>query len=731
MEVNLLLAAKKLAEKGFHVFPLYPHSKLPAIKGFPELATRDPLKLERWWAKSPLYNIGISTSRFGENESLLAVDVDNKGKKKGTDELLRLELEGKTLPATFEQLTPTTGRHLIYRVKDPIKQGVDVLGPGLDIRARGGYLVGAGSIIESGIYVGHPRPVTIAPEWLVNECGKAKPKSSSASEALPGVEPSRSAERAIRYLLTEAPLAVEGANGDQTTYRVASRVKDHGVDALTCFSLLLDHWNERCSPPWTEEALSRKVENAYAYGREPVGVSAPETQFDVIPPETPISPIQAFNKEFAWIGGNKGFVLHETTDEEGLFTVEFIDVATFHNNEAPRTMQFGEKPVPISRVWIKHPDRRSYKGFSFTPGKQPRAGFYNLWRGFAYEPLPKGAEAPLAHRQALDAFLEHSLENICDGDAALHRWLMGWFAHLIQRPWEKPLTAIVFKGLKGVGKNALIERVKDLLGHHGKLVSNSRYLTGNFNAHLEGKLLLILDEAFWSGDKQANGILKDLITGRTHTIERKGQEAYETKNLTRVAILGNENWLIPASEDERRYAVFNVGNKRRGDKPFFKMMRESMESGGYRLLMRYLLEFDLSQVDVDIAPKTAGLLDQKHRSLSPVQEWWHDCLVQGKIVKADFPGAWPDTVSKDRLRSALTRYLKDRGVSTWHPAAETVTKDLGRFLPSLSTKRVREDGERVQVYVFPTLRQARAEWDKFMEQQTVWEFDDEEEEIFS
>jgi hypothetical protein len=47
--------------------------------------------------------------------------------------------------------------------------------------------------------------------------------------------------------------------------------------------------------------------------------------------------------------------------------------------------------------------------------------------------------------------------------------------------------------------------------------------------------MFALDEAFWSGDKQAEGTLKDLITGRDHVIEHKGKEPYTVANKTRVA----------------------------------------------------------------------------------------------------------------------------------------------------------------------------------------------------
>ncbi len=150
---TLLDHALELAGLGFHIFPLRPRSKHPpAIKAFPNRASRDPEQIRKWWTENPNYNIGISTSRFGDNEALLVVDVDVKNEKNGNDTIRKLKSEGYDFPPTFEQRTPTGGRHLIYKVPSAVKQGVNVLGPGLDIRSSGGYVVGAGSSINGKEY---------------------------------------------------------------------------------------------------------------------------------------------------------------------------------------------------------------------------------------------------------------------------------------------------------------------------------------------------------------------------------------------------------------------------------------------------------------------------------------------------------------------------------------------------------------------------------------------------
>jgi hypothetical protein len=258
-----------------------------------------------------------------------------------------------------------------------------------------------------------------------------------------------------------------------------------------------------------------------------------------------------------------------------------------------------------------------------------------------------------------------------------------------------------------------------LLGGHFFLTSNRRYLVGNFNGPLENCLLFVLDEAFWSGDKQAEGIVKDLITGKSHVIEHKGKEPFTVDNRTRVVIIGNEDWLVPASHDERRFAVFDVGDARKQDRAFFQTMRERMEMGGYRLLLRFLQGFDLTGIDVNAAPSTAALLDQKAASLNPVHRWWLACLQEGRLVGSDFDGGWPSDVECERLRNAIRRYAIDRRIRNWLPDDNDIGRQIKKACPLLMHKKVRSNGP--YLYKLPLLNECRDLWDKYIGHSVEWQ----------
>lgn len=711
--------ALALARRGFHVFPVKAGAKSPPlIKDFPTCATRDEAQLQAWWAKWPAANIGISTSRFGADEALLVVDVDNKGEKDGDASILALELSGDSFPDTYTQSTPTGGKHFVYRVPVAVRNSVEKIASALDVRSEAGYILAAGCRVDSGVYEDVGGRVASAPHWLTARCGNKPAPSPVANAGAPSAAVDRDAalDRSRKYLEHDAPLAIEGQGGDATTYTVACRVRDFGVDAFTALQLLDAHWNERCSPPWDAITLGVKVGNAYEYAQDAAGNAAPETVFVPISgtdiPNPGIHPFDKLNKDHAYlIKGDT--VLFETTDENGRSVTEHLNVAGFDRTHAAWKMQVGKRSEPVTRMWMEHPSRRTYERIVFAPKVETPTRFYNLWRGFSVEPAAS-SDHPAVHQ-----WLEHARDNICQGDAALFKWLIAFFAHMVQRPWEKPLVALVFKGGKGVGKNALVTAVAGMLGPHSLLSSNRRYLVGNFNGHLENLILFVLDEAFWSGDKQAEGTLKDIITGEKHVIEHKGKEPYTVANLARVAILGNESWLVPASHDERRFAVFNVGDGRKQDRRYFSELATGMAAGGSSALLRYLLDVDISKIDISQAPISDGLLDQKLMSLEPFSRWWFSNLRDGMIHGSEHGTEWPDDIEVKRFETAYRTWLRDNNVPARLPSSMIAA--LNAFSPSITRKKIRVGSSTPYAYHLPKLPDARMEWDRHMGQSVTWE----------
>lgn len=95
-------------------------------------------------------------------------------------------------------------------------------------------------------------------------------------EATDAVSPEPSAVDQVRVMLRDRPPAVAGEDGNLHTFATASLAKSLGATETQCLGLMLEDWNQRCEPPWSEDELSEIVHQAYAFnGSAPVVTFTP------------------------------------------------------------------------------------------------------------------------------------------------------------------------------------------------------------------------------------------------------------------------------------------------------------------------------------------------------------------------------------------------------------------------------------------------------------------------
>lgn len=275
---STLECALNLVNRGFFVFPCKPNSKVPAHVGWQEEATNDPEAVKKLWT-DPTFNVGIFTSKFGKGEALLVVDVDVKDGRDGVSSWRELASSLPDLKSTLVQKTPTGGFHIIYKVLEPVKQGTDVLGSGLDIRSRGGYIVGAGSVIN-GVYYSMEanNGLAAAPQTLLDRVVKERPELRLVEQPS-NVDQEQAAKRAVEYLSSLEP--AQKGNRNERAFKTAAVLKDMGLNSQNAFSAMLEHWKVE-GVDFTTDELQAAVQSAYRYGQNSPGVDAPENVFTKI-----------------------------------------------------------------------------------------------------------------------------------------------------------------------------------------------------------------------------------------------------------------------------------------------------------------------------------------------------------------------------------------------------------------------------------------------------------------
>jgi len=401
--------------------------------------------------------------------------------------------------------------------------------------------------------------------------------------------------------------------------------------------------------------------------------------------------IDRFNKLYAVLNeAGKAIVLQRGYDavmrRRVFYRMAPADLKTLYMNER---VQVGtdDKGNAVTRstatVWLNHPARRQFiHGVTFDPTNQAQTGVLNLWEGYTVQPAP--GDWSRLH--------SHILDIICGGDQALFSYVLGWMARMVQHPAERGEVAIVMRGVEGCGKGTLAKVLKTIIGHHSLAISNAKHLVGNFNAHLRDVVFLFADEAFFAGDRAHVGVLKSIITEESLTIEAKFATPIEVPNYLHVMMASNEEWVVPASIEARRFCMLEVLDTVVGNHAHFAAIWAQMEAGGYAAMLHDLFAYDLSTFNVRAVPQTAGLERQRQLSLPTKEAWWLDCLERGYVFRSRHGleavfATWHDEMSTELLFASYSEFAKAK--SERHPDTR---ETLGRFFVSLGAKAKRKRG---------------------------------------
>jgi Family of unknown function (DUF5906) len=437
--------------------------------------------------------------------------------------------------------------------------------------------------------------------------------------------------------------------------------------------------------------------------------------------------VEALNKEYAIVKVGSQTVIYQEDPNarEPEHRLRMLTVQAFRTWFANRFTHVRGYDGRIKRVtwavrWLQDPRRRQYEGLEFYPDPYNAPGspqYLNLWTGFDVRP------APSPDWRYYKTFRDHLLNNVCDGDEALFRWLFAFLAHIVQRPRERLGIALVLRGKRGAGKTKVGEVIGSLFKRHWFLVDTGRYVTGQFNAHMASCLLLQADEAVWAGDKAAEGRIKGLITAPTQFIEAKGVDPVPLANYVRLMLTSNEDWVVPAGKDERRFVVLDVNPRCAKNAAYFAELDAEMAAGGLEHLLGDLLAFDLNSVDLRNFPRTEALLEQKLSSLGPIDSWWADRLMSGTTTRDG--DKWERIIPTDKLFTDYIAVSDQVGIKR-KSAQISFGSALKRLLPG-ALKRDKhttlvDDGrgrvakKHVPCYLLPSLAEARKLFETAVEQ---------------
>jgi Family of unknown function (DUF5906) len=370
----------------------------------------------------------------------------------------------------------------------------------------------------------------------------------------------------------------------------------------------------------------------------------------------------------------------------------------------------------VASIWREWRYRRIYlRGFLLAPGidQKDLPESYNTWHGWGVDVDPSEPK----HPEAWATLRKHFEEAYFDGNERLAAWFYSWLSDIFTNPMRKPGSAVVLRGLKGTGKSLLADVMKRLVGmrHFARLDKPSQ-ITGQFNGHLQSTILVDVEEAFFSGDKAAEGTLKSWITSDDVQIRLMRTDGFQAKNFSRFVFTSNAGWVVPVTDDERRFFVVDVSDKFRGDKAHFRQLWAEMKhGGGFEEFFKFLLTWQKPKwVELDQPPKTQALARQMEESLGIPDRFFWNAVKTGE----DFPCEDGGTFCRREVHPKYVEWCQRNG-DKWAATNDKLFAELlerywlAEKLPNRKTDP--RTGRKETVYRVPSLGDVRStlmeQWD--------------------
>ena len=723
-------AALFYAKEGCYLIPIRPGGKEIPQKstGYNyNSASRTTGTLKKWFGpggKFRGWNIGIAC---GRKNGVFAIDLDVKNDKDGINQW---EAQFKGVEMGPIQETPSGGRHILYRwTNESCRSTSGALAPDIDTRggpenACSSHIVVYPSIIAGQTYEWlHWCEIPEAPSEVTSALGRTW-KGNPVGRGNEGVgetdvEEKVPIEQIRRMLETINP---NDFSYDDWVHIGMAIHSQHPDDEGR------DTWKEWCKrgeryepgeveTRWDGFAPDGRVRfGTLAYFAKEAGWVKQE---DDVVPDRLSSIIDEMNMTYAvTVTGGKFRIIREqpgSFEGDDRFTLMGID--DFKNSVANQKINFQDnngkvKTRSVGEVWLAHERRREYpNGIHMVPGRDVD-GYYNTWKGWRHEP---------DESKACALFLSHIFEIVCNGEDELYQWVLDWMADAVQDPENPKGCCLVLRGEEGTGKGTFAEIFGKLFIPHYTHITDQEHLMGKFNARIAHSLLVFADEVTYGGNRRAANKLKGMVTERFQTVERKGIELTTEMSYARYIIASNEEWVIPAGPQSRRWCVLDVSGDRRGEFNYFKQIQDEMANGGMEALMHVLKNRKItSNLYTSFYTSALGQQRQLQWEENSTWMWWKERLDDEELMPddsrredgvVDAQNIWPERFPERELHSSYVSWCNTRRLPA-EPRERWRTK-LERV--GLEFFRGEHEGEspvRKRMAKIPTLGRAKMMYNK-------------------
>lgn len=271
--------------------------------------------------------------------------------------------------------------------------------------------------------------------------------------------------------------------------------------------------------------------------------------------------------------------------------------------------QLPERKYPakfnFARVWVSDPDIKTYSRIVFDPlNSDSRA--LNLFSAYCH--FKDGLKVV-----NVDRAFEH-YKSLCGYDNACFEYLMNYFAHIVQKPYERVNTAVVMYGSEGIGKNIGIGFIGNIIGkQYWGESSCPDDLFGKFAKGMFNRIIFVYDEGQKGDTKGFMNRLKTAVTSDKLRVEFKGKDQYEVDNYCRLFFPTNDREPFPIVKGARRWfylkgsdKYIDLGKEKSADH-FESLSKWLKDDNVLYSFYQFLKNRDISQWNANVVPQSDGL----------------------------------------------------------------------------------------------------------------------------
>jgi bifunctional DNA primase/polymerase-like protein len=187
------ISALKLARRGLRVFPCSADKRPLTINGFKD-ASADPDIIHSWFTEYPDALIGVPG---GDRFVVIDIDLQHLDAQRWYDD------NRSRLTLTRMHVTRSGGRHLLYLPTSQVGCSTGKLGPHVDTRGSGGYIIWWPAC---GLSALHGRALAPVPDWIIAALHPPPPpEPPNVVRLSPRIATHRQFEGIVRRVATAHP----------------------------------------------------------------------------------------------------------------------------------------------------------------------------------------------------------------------------------------------------------------------------------------------------------------------------------------------------------------------------------------------------------------------------------------------------------------------------------------------------------------------------------------------